>query len=111
MPAALRLRTHYPARQFAGINLPGSRRRRRDVRRNVTSYELTAITASAIVIGSWFLTLASAAPAAVAGNPQAVAWSGFAENAQHTSLAQVRPQPLRPIRRRATGAPPPPGFL
>jgi hypothetical protein len=72
------------------------------VRLLVARYELAAIAASGLIIGSLVVTPASTAQAAAAGKPQAVTWSGFAENPQHTSLAQVRPQPLRRIRWRAT---------
>ena len=68
----------------------------------IARYELAAIAASGLVISSLVVTPTSTAQAAAAGKPQAVTWSGFAENAQHTSLAQVRPQPLHRIRWRAT---------
>ena len=68
----------------------------------IARYELAAIAASGLVIGSLVVTPTSTAQAAAAGKPQAVTWSGFAENAQHTSTAQVRPQLLHRVRWRAT---------
>lgn len=56
------------------------------------------IAAAGAVLGSWLFIPASGAQA---GPGAAVAWPGFAGNAQHTGVASVRPQPLKRIRWRA----------
>jgi hypothetical protein len=52
------------------------------------------------VLGSWLLTLPSSVQAAVAAAapPPAVAWAGFAGNAQHTAVALNMPQPFHRVR-------------
>jgi hypothetical protein len=68
---------------------------------NLLGAGAAAIAATGMIIGPWALTPASDAQAKAA-RPQPVAWAGFAENPQHTSLSRVRPQPLRRIHWRAT---------
>ena len=66
-----------------------------------------AAIAAVVALGSWPFTAAWSAPIAVAGHSAAggpvaaVAWAGFAGNAQHTAVARKRPQPFRRIRWRA----------
>jgi hypothetical protein len=66
-----------------------------------------AVAAVWVVLGSWLFTPASSAQIADSGNSRgggsgaAVAWAGFAGNAQHTAVARSRPQPLKRIRWRA----------
>ncbi len=55
-----------------------------------------------MVLGSGAFTPASGTQVAVAGGSgSAVAWAGFAGNAQHTAVASEPPQPLKRIRWRA----------
>ncbi len=61
-----------------------------------------AIAAAGMVVAYLVAAPSPGALAAEAGKPPTVAWPGFAGNAQHTSLATERPQPLRRIRWRAT---------
>ena len=65
-----------------------------------------ALAAAGAVLGSWLYVPSSSAQVAQADNarpagPAAVAWAGFAGNAQHTAVAQKRTQPFHRIRRRA----------
>jgi hypothetical protein len=65
---------------------------------------LRVVAAAGIVLGCWPSTAASSALAATVGSAPAggsaaaVAWAGFAGNAQHTAIAANMPQPLRRIR-------------
>jgi hypothetical protein len=70
------------------------------------------VAAAGVVLSSWLFIPASSAQIAVAGNSRAggsgtgdsgtaVAWAGFAGNAQHTAAAQERPQSFGRIRWRA----------
>ena len=65
-----------------------------------------AAAAVGVVLGSCLFTSASSAQIALAGSsraggPGAVAWAGFARNAQHTAVVSQSPQPLKRIRWRA----------
>src|SRR5690242_18821873 len=68
---------------------------------------IAVVAAVGVVLGSWLFAPASRAQIAdtgnsLAGDPRAaVAWAGFAGNAQHTAVARIRPQPLKRIRWRA----------
>jgi hypothetical protein len=68
---------------------------------------IAVVAAVGVVLGSWLFAPASRAQIAdtgnsLAGHPRAaVAWAGFAGNAQHTAVARIRPQPLKRIRWRA----------
>jgi len=65
------------------------------------------VAAVGVLLGSWSFTPAWSAQIAAAISSRAgdsvtaVAWAGFAGNAQHTAVASVRPQPLKRIRWRA----------
>ena len=62
-----------------------------------------AVAAVVMVLSSWLFSTASSAQIAQEGNSRAgaaraaVAWAGFAGNAQHTAVASKRPQPLKRI--------------
>src|SRR5215470_2266403 len=56
--------------------------------------------AAGVALGSCLVALPSGAQVAAPPAP-AVAWAGFAGNAQHTSVATVMPQPFHRIRWRA----------
>jgi len=66
-----------------------------------------AVAAAGLVLGLWMFPPASSAQIAVAGNSgaggsgTAVAWAGFAGNAQHTAIASEPPQRFERIRWRA----------
>lgn len=72
-----------------------------------SQYAVGAAAASGLVLGSWLSAPASyahAAGTAIAppnGQGLAVAWAGFAANAQHTAVASVPAQPMTRIRWRA----------
>jgi hypothetical protein len=63
-----------------------------------------AVAVAGLVLGLWLFPPASSAQVAVAGNSgaggsgAAVAWAGFAGNAQHTAVASEPPQPFERIR-------------
>jgi hypothetical protein len=59
-----------------------------------------AVAAIGLALGPWLLALPASAQAA-AGPAPAVAWAGFAGNAQHTAVATSMPQPFHRIRWRA----------
>jgi hypothetical protein len=63
------------------------------------------VAAVVVVLGSWLVTPAASAQIAVARTPRAagaaVAWAGFAANAQHTAVARQSAQPFHRIRWRA----------
>jgi hypothetical protein len=65
----------------------------------------TAVTAIAVILASWLVTPAASAQVAATGTPRpagaAVAWAGFAANAQHTAAAGQSAQPFHRIRWRA----------
>jgi hypothetical protein len=65
-----------------------------------------AVAAAGILLGVVLVSPASGAQITRAGHPRsrsraAVAWAGFAANAQHTATARARPQPFHRIRWRA----------
>jgi hypothetical protein len=73
----------------------------------IASGRIVAVAAVGAVLGFWLFTPASSAQITGMGHSRAggagaaVAWAGFAGNAQHTAVARHRPQPFRRIHWRA----------
>ena len=93
-----------PSRRAAQAGQPIQPGQARPAHGWITRGGTGAVIAAGLMLGFLPFTPASSAQTAEAGNSPAggpraaVAWAGFAGNAQHTAVARKRPQPLRRIR-------------
>jgi hypothetical protein len=92
-------------RKPRAVRVQAARILARPARRWTGAGRTAGVAAVVVVLGSWLVTPTASAHIAEAGIPRAagaaVAWAGFAANAQHTAVARQSAQPFHRIRWRA----------